>query len=316
MAFNGKRNPWERDSSDASPGKRRRIDLAGSQALTYPTSNPESKNLKIPFYNQPNLDLVSIFSCVAPFRDRLREAGGLTAREYTRLRMTCRTVAEQWRPFPYGSLEADPRDSYFAGLKPIKCEEVGCFRDSSSVAIRRCHGRYHPMAGIFSGCNKSICLQCVWKAQQEHVHRKAKPTEMHYCRPCSQDIRHDNPHGLPQCQCVFTIDESISNQDHSEWQCMGCRSAFYRLLEMKARHNLKHLEAEGRVLPRDFRIHQDSPGLERWIAKPGMNRNNCPCCGRWYRRILDSYPRIAQSNCRFPPPSMLRRCMVCLNQRR
>ncbi|EXJ92506.1 hypothetical protein A1O3_01058 [Capronia epimyces CBS 606.96] len=311
MALNGKRRHSEIESNDETPGKRRRDSLA------CPSSVSDPMDLELPPYNKPEPNFVSVFACIIPFRDLLRKVGGLTAEQYTRLRMSCRTVAELWKPIPIRPLEVDPRDPYFAGLKPVKCGELGCSRTSNLLPIRRCYGRHNPTAGIFSGCNKLICSQCAWLAQQTHIYRKAQASEMHYCRPCSQWIRQDNPCGLPECGCAFNIDEHINHQTYSEWQCMDCRFQLHRhYFEERARLNLKYLEAEKRVLARDIRIKPDTPGLERWIAKRGMNKNNCPGCGIWYGALTKTYSKEEWSNCApFLPAAMLRQCMVCLGQR-
>ncbi len=62
------------------------------------------------------------------------------------------------------------------------------------------------------------------------------------------------------------------------------------MLNMKAKANLKTMEATGQACPRSWNIRADDSGFKRWIHPNHVNKNNCPGCGLNYRRLLESYP--------------------------
>jgi len=134
-------------------------------------------------------EFLAIFTHVTPFQDGLRQAGGMTIHEYSRLRMTCQTVAKSWKPFPHDATKPDNlSEPYFSGLKPVQCDEPGCLNTSDKVAIRPCYGRKHPMAGIYCGCNKNVCIRCAQRAQKAFDHHNQTETELHCCLPCGEMV--------------------------------------------------------------------------------------------------------------------------------
>lgn len=295
---------------EGPPGKRRRFEVDGPLILINSPGITLPDSPKAPTYPKPKANFLSLFTSIPDFRDALRKGGNLTAYQYTRLRMTCRTVADTWKPFPHDPSTPDTQDPYFVGLKPVKCDELNCPNTSARVAVRRCFGRYHP--GIFSGCNKYLCIQCVWQAQQAYDLHKSPHTEMYYCYYCSRDRNILQQMG--QCDCGLQNRENINHQPYSDWQCMACRASQFRVFKMQARRNLENLEATNMVLPRDPRCKDNTPSLKRWICTTGRVRNNCPGCGRHCKQLLGQF---ATRGSGLPPlpRGMIRQCMVCLGRR-
>ncbi|KAI1629177.1 hypothetical protein EDD37DRAFT_39771 [Exophiala viscosa] len=296
---------------ERKPGKRIRIDSDVPSALINSLNITLPEPPQVPTFSKPKADFLSVLTSIPDFRDGLRECGVLTSYQYTRLRMSCRTVADNWKPFPHNPTTSDTKDPYFAGLKPVKCDELGCFNTSTHVAIRRCFGRFHP--GMFSGCNKNLCIQCVWKAQQAHDIHKNPETEMYHCYHCSRDRRITRD--MHPCDCGLTNRPNIHHQPYSDWQCMACRSIQVKGLKMEARRNLEDSEADNRILPRDaWYTGSNATDLNRWISTEARVRNNCPGCGQRCRQLPGQFATRANG---LPPlpRAMIRQCMICLGRR-
>lgn len=307
-----KRKPAEIDGIEELPSKRRRLNQDAPNFLTAVNRVPVPEHPVLPSWSRPR-GFLGLFTHIPDFQKGLLEVGGLTAYDYTRLRMSCRTIAEAWKPYPHKEFEPDSKDPYFAGLCPVACNEEGCRRTSDKVPIRRCYGRYHP--GIFSGCNKYLCLYCVWTAQRDFDQHKIEGNELHYCRPCSKSFnRHrTGPASLKQCECGFKNRDNIHKQPYSEWQCSCCRASLNKMLSHVARHNLINLEAQELVAPRDRWLGPYMHGLARWIDTAAINRNNCPGCGRWYGKLVKTYHHCDNNG--HWPRDMVRQCVVCLEPR-
>jgi hypothetical protein len=125
----------------------------------------------------------------------------------------------------------------------------------------------------------------------------------------------DHPEGLERCECGFHGKADIEAQDHSDWQCAGCRASHFRVQKMTAGRNLEEREAEGRVLPIDPSKRKGPLDcLKRWINVTWNNRNYCPGCHRDYRHVENSYYDRIRGDYR-PSSQWLKQCMVCLGRR-
>jgi len=298
------------DCVEALSGKQRRVEIENPLSLTNSLTLHHQHISPPRSYSKPQLDFVSLLTCIPDFRHGLIEVGGLSPYDYTRLRLTSRTVADLFKPYPRIPTQPDTKDPYFAGLKPVKCDD--CPNTSDSVAVSRCYSRYHP--GVFSGCNKWICIRCVDRAQQSYDHHKSPETELYYCRPCSRSTTIRNQ--LRSCDCGLTHREDIHQQPYSDWQCMACRATQYRVLNMQARSNLENLEATNQLLPRDRWAHKSRSGMERWIYhhEGVMNRNHCPGCGRACKALQGAFATRGSGIAPLPQ-GMIRQCAVCFGRR-
>ncbi len=268
-------------------------------------------------------DFLTIFTHITPFQDGLRESGGMTTIDYTRLRMTCRTVAESYKPFPHNATKPDSHlsEPYFAGLKSesVRCDDMGCRNTSDIVAVRPCYGRKHPLAGIYCGCNKNVCIRCAQRAQRAFDHHQQVETELHVCFPCAQMAGATSPSEdeTELCKCGLTGKNMLDEPADTDFQCMPCRSTYFRVDTMMASNNLRCLEDNDRLRARDRWCHVGggmSGNLHRWIHPGAANRNNCPGCGCNYRRIVASYPASALNEDGVLT-GVVRQCAICLKQR-
>ena len=298
------------DCVEVLSGKQRRIETENHISLTSCLTLHNQQVPPPPSYSKPKLDLVSLLTSIPDFRDGLREVGGLSPYDYTRLRLTSRTVADLFKSFPHIPTQPDTKDPYFAGLKPVKCDD--CPNTSDIVAVSRCYGRYH--SGIFSGCNKFICINCVRRAQQFYDHHKCPQTELYYCRPCSRSTKICNQ--FRPCDCGLTNRENIHQQPYSDWQCTACRATQFHVDLMQARSNLENLEATNQLLPRDQWARMSRTSMARWIYhhEGVMNRNHCPGCGRACKALQGAF-ETRGSGIAPLPQRMIRQCAVCFGRR-
>ncbi|OQV03173.1 hypothetical protein CLAIMM_08252 [Cladophialophora immunda] len=132
---------------EGSPGKQHHHDLTESLLTT--TNSPGD----YPIYSAPRPDFLSVFNRVAPFVDGLRESGILDRYDYARLRMTCKTTAQELKPYPYDRTEADTKDPYFAGVQAIPCDDCGIPSD------RAAGGPREPMNSITAGLAAGVSIE-------------------------------------------------------------------------------------------------------------------------------------------------------------
>ncbi|KIW35088.1 uncharacterized protein PV07_01808 [Cladophialophora immunda] len=289
---------------EGSPGKQHHHDLTGSLLTT--TNSPGD----YPIYSAPRPDFLSVFNRVAPFVDGLRESGILDRYDYARLRMTCKTTAQELKPYPYDRTEADTKDPYFAGVQAIPCDDCGI--PSDRLVVKPCHGLgTWKSEGGFSGCGKLVCTYCVMFAQGSRWAEGAY--ELHYCRPCGWRFHRDHPGartGEP-CRCDFKHGGDVVDQPDSQWQCESCRRTLHETLSTAARDNLMALEAERLVFVRDHSQHPFAGGSRRWINDARRNRNFCPGCGVDYLGLIRTWEDSDWDGIRYPH-DMVRQCMACL----
>ncbi|OAP57482.1 hypothetical protein AYL99_08220 [Fonsecaea erecta] len=267
----------------------------------------------LPVFSVPRPDFLTVFSRVAPFADGLRESAILDRYDYTRLRMTCRTIAEVWKPYPYDRGRPDTKDRYFAGVQAIPCDDCGI--PSDRLVVKPCHGMGPEKAGSFSGCEKLVCTYCVMFAQRSHASPMNVDNELHYCQPCSWHFfrrmqTRDPAEG--RCRCALRSGGPVVEQPDSEWQCKDCRIALVEKLSCAARDNLMAMEARGQVFARDYTRHPFAGGVNRWIDHEHANRNHCPGCGINYIQLLQTWEDSNWDEIADWPCGMVRQCMTCL----
>ncbi|KIY01391.1 uncharacterized protein Z520_02943 [Fonsecaea multimorphosa CBS 102226] len=296
------------EGTEEPPGKRHHRDLTKALLTT-----PNSLLGDYPAYSPPQPDFLSVFSRIAPFVDGLRECGGLDRYDYTRLRMTCKTTAQEWKPYPYDRCEPDTQDRYFAGLQAIPCSDCGV--PSDRLVVKPCYGLGPWKADGFSGCNKLVCAYCVVKALRAHGPYRNVGNELHYCQPCSWNLCRTSTQALAhECQCTFHHSGDIVDQPDPEWQCTDCRVTLLEKLSNAARDNLMIMETQQHVVVRDERRHPFAAGgLERWINPDHENRNHCPGCGIHYIDLVQTWEDDAEwDEMGYWHADMVRRCASCL----
>lgn len=293
--------------TEEAAGKRPCLVLAAHTLAEYSTTSDKSKAPQTPIFSKFQAKFTSLFVHIPPFRDGLREVGGLSEFDYTRLRLTSHAVADLWKPFPHKRPYPEALDPYFSGLAETKCGD--CKQPSTQVSIRPCTSKYK---AIFSGCKKFVCGTCVVESQQHYDRYQDPATELYYCKLCSSNksIRSS----LAPCLCGLGQPNTAFHQSCTGWQCSLCRGDQYQLQTMQARSNLQRMEVNGVLEPRS--IHTDSSVLHRWILhKPDERvRNYCPGCG-WACRSLQG---AFATRCGGIPPlptRMIRQCAVCLGRR-
>ncbi|KIW73184.1 hypothetical protein PV04_01321 [Phialophora macrospora] len=87
------------------------------------------------------------------------------------------------------------------------------------------------------------------------------------------------------------------------------------MLERVARDNLWNAEIEGRVYPRD-QYEDGQASLKRWLDPADTHRNHCPGCGCDYLEIVRSFEGAELDETGYLPRSLVRQCMLCLEQKR
>lgn len=303
----GKRKLYNSDGNEEAAGKRPRLDLAFHTPSQHSTASDKPNPPKTPLFSKFEASFTSLFVHIPQFRDGLREVGGLSEFDYTRLRLTSRAVADLWKPFPHNHPSPGAQDPYFSGLRVTKCGD--CRQPSTQVSIRPCMGEHKD---IFSGCKKFVCGTCVAQAQQHYDRYQDPATELYYCKLCSRDKSVLSTFAL--CLCGLKEPKNVLHQSCTEWQCSLCRGVQYRWQTMHARSNLQCMEVDGVLYPRSS--YTDKSKMHRWILHEPEEpiRNHCPRCGWACRSLQGAFATRGSGNLPLPT-RMIRQCAVCLGRR-